>query len=258
MVAALLGCGRADAEPPETTGPLDPWPVERSAAAARGPLGPALERFEFGDYEGAVVLLRPLVDRGGDELPSQADRLEALRTYGIACTLTGRRVAAEGTFQLLLGAAPSTRLDARLVRPEAVSFFDEVRHRYREEQLAAFRKSHPRRYTILNFLPPAGQFQNRQRAKGYAIGAAEAALLAVNIATGVVLAEWEGPNRLFLGHADDVGAMKGANYFSFAALLSVVVYGIVDGLVVGHRLTVEERGTEARLRADAGGLAVTF
>jgi hypothetical protein len=239
--------------------PVDPWPADERAQA-RGPLGEALERFDFGDYEEVVLRLRPIVERGGDELPSTADRREALRTYGIACTLTGRRVAAEGAFQQLLRDDPTMRLNAALVRPEAVRFFEEVRARWREEQVAAFHRSRGRRYPILNFLPPAGQFQNRQRKKGYAIGGAMVALLVTNIVTGALLSEWEGPNHLFLHHADDAEALIPVNIASFAVLLSVVVYGIVDGLVVGHRLTVEERGVEARLRAgiDGGGLAVTF
>jgi hypothetical protein len=242
---ALLTAGLARAEPP---GPLNPWPGDAATARARGPLGEALERFDFGDYEGAVIQLRPLVETGGAELPSEADRTEALRTYGIACTLTGRRIAAEDAFERLLGTTPSMRLDPQLVRPEAVALFDQVRSHRHDEALAAYRRSRPRRYAVLNLLPPAGQFQNRDRKKGWAIGAVGLALLGTNIVTGALLNQWEGPHHLFAGHTDDARALMPVNIVSFAALLSVVAYGIVDAFVVGHRLSVEERRAEERLR----------
>src|SRR5579859_202154 len=82
----------------------------------------ALDRYELGDYEGVVTALRPLVDADTPGL-SPADRVEALRTFGIASILTGRRVAAEGAFVLLLRADPHAEIDPTLVRPEAAAFF---------------------------------------------------------------------------------------------------------------------------------------
>jgi hypothetical protein len=235
-------------------------------ARAEGPLAAeqpeqivrqALARYEVGDYEGVVQALRPLVDADAPGL-SAADRVEALRTFGIASVLTGRRVAAEGAFVLLLRADPRTDLDPTLVRPEAATFFQEVRGRWRAELAAAYRKNHGKRYPILNLLPPAGQFQNRERRKGYTLLAAEVALLATNISTGVLLNQWEGPNHLFLGHEDTARALIPVNIASFALFLSVVAYGIVDGFVVGHKLTVSERLEERRLLLSAGGVGVRF
>jgi hypothetical protein len=93
------------------------------------PLQAALGRFEFGDYEAVVELLRPFAESGGEQLP-HADRLEALRTYGLACALTGRRTAAEGAFVLLLKEDPTAQLDPTLVPPEAVRLFESVRARF--------------------------------------------------------------------------------------------------------------------------------
>src|ERR1700748_3592077 len=73
---------------------------------AESPIADALERFDFGDYEGVVTRLRPIVENGARELPLQVDRIEALRIYGIACTLTDRKTAAEGAFLLLLREEP--------------------------------------------------------------------------------------------------------------------------------------------------------
>jgi hypothetical protein len=225
--------------------------------AATAAVRQALERYELGDYEGVVQALRPLVDAEAPGL-SPADRVEALRTFGIASVLTGRRTEAEGAFVLLLRADPRSELDPTLVRPEAASFFEEVRARWRAERVAAYRKNHGKRYAILNLLPPAGQFQNRQRKKGYTLLAAEIALLGTNITTGVLLNQWEGPNRLFSGHESAARAMIPVNIASFAVLLTVVVYGVVDGFVVGHKLTVNERRDEQRLLLSSGGVGVRF
>jgi hypothetical protein len=217
----------------------------------------ALERYELGDYEGVVTALRPLVDADTPGLPA-ADRVEALRTFGIASVLTGRRTAAEGAFVLLLRADPRSELDPTLVRPEATQFFDEVRARWRAERVAAYKRNRGKRYGILNMIPPAGQFQNRQYAKGYSLLAVEIALLATNITTGVLLNQWEGPNKLFVGHEDTARALIPVNIASFAVLLSVVAYGIIDSFVVGHRMTLEEKREEKRLLLSAGGVGFRF
>src|SRR5207245_2566457 len=127
-------------------------------AQAADPVHVAEERYELGDYEGVVQVLRPLVDAEVPDLPKE-DRIEALRTYGIACVLTGRRIAAEGAFVLLLRADAKTELDPTLVRPEAVALFVEVRQHWRAELVTAYKKTRGRRWAILNLLPPAGQFQ---------------------------------------------------------------------------------------------------
>lgn len=230
VVVCLGGLARADA-----------------GAHAGSPIADALDAFDFGDYEGVVTRLRPLVDRGARDLAERADRLEALRVYGIACTLTDRKTAAEGAFLLLLREEPSTRLDPALVRPEAVAFFDQVRARHREELLAAYRRTRPRYYWWLNLVPTAGQFQNRQLAKGFAIGGSELVLLAGNILTGVLLNRWDGDHHLFEMHQDAYGPLRGVNIASFAALLTVTAYGIIDGFVVGKRRRERERQIEARI-----------
>ena len=239
LVIALTGVAQAETLSPETQVKL------------------ALERYDLGDYEGVVQALRPLVDAEASGL-SPVDRVEALRIFGIASVLTGRRTAAEGAFVLMLRADPRAELDPKLVRPEAASFFDEVRARYRAELVAAYRRNHGKRYAILNLLPPAGQFQNHQRGKGYGLLAAEVGLLATNITTGVLLNQWEGPNKLFTGHESTARALIPVNIVSFSLFFTVIVYGIVDGFVVGHHLTLDEKKEERRLMFSSGGLGVRF
>jgi hypothetical protein len=219
------------------------------AASPADALKHARDEFDFGNYEGAVGRLRPLVEalELSRELPDKADRLEALRVYGIACTLTGRRTAAEGAFLLLLREEPSTELDPALVRPEAVAFFGEVRARHRAELLAAYRKNRRPYYWPLDLIPLAGQMQNRQWKKAIVFGAIELALLATSITTGVLLNHYEQTNHSFAGHEGAFEPLRDVNWISFGALLTVTAGGIVDGFVVGARRSERDRQAEARL-----------
>jgi len=209
----------------------------------------ARDEFDFGNYEHVVGRLRPIVEalEITRELPEKADRLEALRVYGIACTLTGRRTAAEGAFLLLLREEPSTQLDPALVRPEAVAFFGEVRARHRAELLAAYRKNRRPYYWALDLIPLAGQLQNRQWKKAIIFGAVELALLATSITTGVLLHDYEGNTHSFEGHTAAFEPLRDVNWISFGLLLGVTTGGIIDAFVVGARRADRDRQTEARL-----------
>lgn len=220
-----------------------------SSAHAGSPIAKALDDFDFGDYQSVVEQLRPLVDalELSRALPQRADRLEALRVYGIACTLTDRRTAAEGAFLLLLRDEPSTRLDPALVRPEAVAFFDEVRARHRDELLAAYRQTRPRYYWVLDLVPIAGQFQNRQWRKAAIFGSVELGLLAATIVTGSLLSAWQSDDHTFPNHQRAYGQLKYTNNICFGVLLGVTAAGLVDAFVVGSQRKKRERQIEARL-----------
>ncbi|HEX4459844.1 MAG TPA: hypothetical protein VIA18_17820 [Polyangia bacterium] len=253
--ATLLACvlattttttmtARAD-ETVAMVAPVAPEPAQLSHAES--PIADALARFDFGDYEAVVNRLRPIVENGARELPLQVDRIEALRVYGIACTLTDRKTAAEGAFLLLLREEPQTRLDPRLVRPEAVAFFEEVRARHREELLAVYRRSVPRYNWALDLVPAVGQFQNHQRVKGFVLGGLELALLGGTIVTYSLLTHFEGHDHTFAGHESLYTSARGINITCFTALLAVTAYGIIDAFVVGGQRRHHERDTEARL-----------
>jgi hypothetical protein len=265
FLVVLTASGLARAQVDGGVGDGGAAPVDGGAAPAAvvpatpaGTLKSARDEFDFGNYESVVVRLRPIVDAMelSHELPDKADRLEALRVYGIACTLTGRNTAAEGAFLLLLREEPSTQLDPALVRPEAVAFFERVRLRHREELIAVYRKNRRPHYWAVDLIPIAGQLQNRDWKKAIGFGVAEAALLASHITTGVLLGQYQGDNGTFIVHnmdgsiVDHRSAMKpllAVNYTSFALLLGVTVSGIIDAFVVGARREQREHQTEAQL-----------
>ena len=188
------------------------------ALAAPPELKRAKDRFEFGAYADAAGTLRQLLAKS-PELP-HADAVDAYRMLGIAEYQLGDKRAARAAFVNLLSFEPDYALDAFLVPPPIVEFFDAVKKenepalaplRERRRELAeqqrladearrrllaeeTARTGAPgkvvrieQRVYLFNWLPlGAGQFQNGDRAKGTAIAAGQLVLGLVNVAAIVV------------------------------------------------------------------------
>ena len=69
--------------------------------------------------------------------------------------------------------------------------------------------------------------------------------------SGSLLYSWRGAHEDFPGHESAARALRPVNWVSFGALISVAVYGIIDGFVIGHRRKLEEQRTLERLSASA-------
>jgi hypothetical protein len=187
-----------------------------------------------GRYREAAERLRPIVETR--VLQDRADQGEALRAYGISLFLIGARAGAERAFRDLLRLEPGARLDPSFVRPEVVSFFEQVRRRHQAEQLELLRSQGPRGSAAVNLLPPWGQFRNGHRTKGWIIGTGEVLLGTTSLVTAVLLYRWWGPDRTFPGHEGDWKGLAGANWASTGALVVLFLYGVVDGLYHYYRL----------------------
>jgi hypothetical protein len=230
-----------------------------SPAGARTPaqvLEEASNQFAYGKYAEVVNLLRPVVERG--LLPDRADRIEALRLYGVCLHLTGRRVAAVHAFRALVLEDPKVRLDPRLVPPEVVAAFEAVRQERLRELREAQRRAQRPRYAVLNLIPSAGQFQNGHWRKGAVVLTAELALLAANLASYYLLRspslrqadgtfiERDAGGQVVSDRRGLAKALMGINYASLGLLLGTVVYGFVDGFVYHGKA----RRARARLLRD--------
>lgn len=276
---AARGRARSPAPPhPEAR----PNPVSESKRGSRrvdtlspeDTLGEASNQFSYGRYERVVRLLRPLLERG--LFRSREDRVEALRLYGVCLHLTGRRDAARETFRSLLGLAPETRLDPRLVQPEVVSAFEAIRReqlRHLQHEARARLRS---KYAILNLIPAAGQFQNGHWRKGVVVLSLELAFLGMNIGSYYALRSpgLRQPDRTFIekdaqgnvvkDHRPLARALMVVNASSLALFLGTVVYGVVDGFVYHYR---QRKGIERllgeslvlipELAPGGGGLSLT-
>lgn len=182
--------------------------------AAPPELKRAKDRFEFGAYADAAGTLRQMLAKTPDLPP--ADAVEAYRMLGISEYQLGDKRAARTAFVSLLSVDPDYALDAFLVPPPIVEFFDAVKRehepalaplRERRRELAeqqrladearrrllaeeSLRTGPPgkivrieQRVYLFNWLPlGAGQFQNGERAKGTAIAAGQLVFGLVNIA----------------------------------------------------------------------------
>jgi hypothetical protein len=183
------------------------------ALAAPPELKRAKDRFEFGAYAEAAGALRQLL--GGPRDLTDAEAVDAYRMLGIAEYQLGDTGAARTAFVNLLSVEPDYALDAFLVPPAIVEFFDRVkkehepalaplrerRRELREQQRLAeearrrllaeeaARAGPPtkivrleERVYLLNWMPlGAGQFQNGDRGKGAAIAAGQLVLGLVNV-----------------------------------------------------------------------------
>jgi hypothetical protein len=183
------------------------------ALAAPPELKRAKDRFEFGAYAEAAGALRQLL--GGPRDLTDAEAVDAYRMLGIAEYQLGDTGAARTAFVNLLSVEPDYALDAFLVPPAIVEFFDRVKREHepalaplrerrrelREQQRLAeearrrllaeeaARAGPPtkivrleERVYLLNWMPlGAGQFQNGDRGKGAAIAAGQLVLGLVNV-----------------------------------------------------------------------------
>jgi hypothetical protein len=181
--------------------------------AAPPELKRAKDRFEFGAYAEAAGAVRQLLSRTPELPPGEA--VEAYRILGISEFQLGDKRAARAAFVSLLSVEPDYTLDAFLVPPPIVEFFDAVKKdnepalaplRERRRELAeqqrladearrrllaeeGLRVGAPGKVVrveqhvyLFNWLPlGAGQFQNGERAKGTAIAAGQLALGLVNL-----------------------------------------------------------------------------
>ena len=211
--------------------------------------------FEHGQYRVVVRLLRPAIER--NRIPQKADLVEALRMYGISLHLSGLKGAAEIVFYRLVTLDPRLKLDPRMVPPEVVLSFEKIRRRRLAEMLRKRKVKPKRRYGILNFLPPAGQFQNRHKTKGWILLGLEVAFLATNIATYFALRSsgLKGDGNYVVQDIDGniiddnrttARALLGVNYASFGLLMATLVYGMVDGWVYMRRLDRRDRCLRGR------------
>jgi hypothetical protein len=231
LAAPVARAQEPEGAPPEEAPPpaAASAPAAAPAAAPRLPADPrlrlrrGLEAFEYGQYAAVVAILRPLVE---EERLHGADRIQALRAYGVALFLLGRRGGAEAAFLMLLREEPNARLDPALVPPEVIAFLDEVRARHAGVIQRAARARRPSAW--LNLLPPVGQFQNGQKGKGWLVLSLEVTFLAMDLATYFIARSIPRKDGTVTSEGK-FNAVKTLNIVSFSLLMGTLVYGIVDG-----------------------------
>jgi hypothetical protein len=228
----------APAAAPGIPAPPAPMPFPVAATPAYRPPQAAedaattLERaraaYEYGDIDTVVESARAVAD--GALRPTPAQRAQALRLLGIGLFVTGRPEGAETAFFDLLRLKPGLRLDPTHTRPDVVAFFENVRARHQDEIRRAH-SAHPGKSFVLSLLPPAGQFQNGNRGRGYALGAIELLSLGTTVGTYVQLKSWvDEANQTFPGHTETARTLKVVNNAAVGVFAATVIVGIIDGI----------------------------
>jgi hypothetical protein len=235
-VAALAITSAPALAEPEQMGPTSA--PQSSKESPRALLRQAIDLYVVGRYTEAAARLRPLVE--SRVLTDMADQKEALRTYGISLYLSGSKPGAERAFRHLLRLDPKARLDPSFVRPEVVTFFEQIRKRYGWEQKEVVRKRGPKGPAVANLIPPWGQFQNGHKTKAYLVLGGELGLGAASIVTAALLWSWQRDDKTF-ENGDTAEVLRPINWVTFAAAMAVVAYGIIDGLYYYYRTPTATR-----------------
>jgi hypothetical protein len=222
-VAAAQGPGAPP--PPAAQGPGAPAPSDA--------LREANDAATAGDWARVSALVDPLL-RGA--VPP-GDLAEAYRLSGMAAFYQQRRDLAEAHFLAYLKIDLDGRLDPALYPPEVVGFFDEVRTKHQAELRA--RRPRPRRYWLLNLIPPGGQIQNREPGKAWVIGSLIGAFAIGNVTTYLVLRSWctrvsgDGGSSVTCDeggdHAHTASTLRGINIATGIGLIAAYAFGVYDG-----------------------------
>jgi hypothetical protein len=231
VLALTARVAAAQGPPPAARGP-----AARTAQAAPAPsdaLRDANDAAAAGDWARVSALVDPLL-RG--PLPP-ADLAEAYRLAGMAAFFQQRRDLAEAHFLAYLKIDLDGRLDPALYPPEVVGFFDEVRTKHQAELRA--RRPRPRRYWLLNLIPPGGQIQNREPGKAWVFGSLIGAFAIGNVTTYLVLRSWctrvsgDGGSSVTCDengdHAHTASTLRGINIATGIGLIAAYAFGVYDG-----------------------------
>jgi hypothetical protein len=191
-----------------------------------------------GDWQRVSALVDPLLT---GQLPP-ADLAEAYRLAGIAAFFQNRKEQADAYFLDYLRIELDGRLDPALYPPEVVNFFNDVRTRHDAELRK--RRPKPRRYWLLNLIPPGGQIQNGDKTKAYIIGGALGVFAITNVTSFFVLRSWckevSGSNGSSVtcddgkDHSSSASTLRVVNIASGVGLILTYAYGVYDG-VKGYR-----------------------
>jgi tetratricopeptide (TPR) repeat protein len=232
------------------------------AAAAAGAhaspaAAPALEldrgrdSFKRGDWQSAIevinLLLYPEL-----QLARKEQVVEAHILLGAAYYQTGNRERAREEFQRALEIEPEQSIGTRLYSDGAIRLFEETKTdlriaKEREDErrrvaqrladIEAYKKSlivyetHP---YYVNFVPfGAGQFQNRQRGKGLAFAATQAATGGISAGIFLYLASKYGlvSSNVPLEEGRTVRTLQELEIATGALFLGLYAWGVVDALL---------------------------
>jgi hypothetical protein len=218
-----------DAPPAPMGQPEEPMELKSPAEILRA----SMDAATAGDWATVGRLMESLL-RG--QLGA-AELAEAHRLAGLAAFFQERKPDAERHFLAYLQLDLDGQLDAALYPPDVIVFFTDVKSKYNAELRA--RRPKQKRYWQLSVLPPAAQFQNGDRTKGWILTAALVGLVGTNLATYGLLRSWCDDDRTCdpVDGRDRTSAAAKARVVNLASGIGAILtfaYGVYDG-VSGYR-----------------------
>ncbi len=244
---------------------LASWPLFARAESVTERFTAARLQFEYKNFGNAINMLYDLL-YPGVQLSREEDIVKAREMLGLAYFYTGEKDKARTEFTEVLYLRPMHRLDAFLIPPPAVQFYDAIwkdpsmkdkleqieRERKAAAEAARKEKEPPtvvrriylersteEHWRFLSFLPfGIGQFQNGHTGKGIALAVSCGVLLATNIVTGS-LVNWALPsdNQTLNADKHEYGdpnlayGLQITQATSLGLFAAVWIYGIIDANV---------------------------
>lgn len=244
------------AEPNEPAEPAEaaheeapPTPPQTPPSTAFAALVRATAAYEYGDMVQVVEAVRPVAE--GTLPANTSQRARALRYLGVGLFLTNRALGAENAFSEWLRIDPSARLDPTSTRPEVVAFFENIRHQHVKREMSS-------RTFAWNLIPPAGQFQNGQKTKGWILAGVELTSALSSATTSLLLYSWKHKDSTY-DHDNLVHGMRMVQYASLGLFGAAFIYGVIDGLVNYYKTPDETTGSLSwKFSPQDGGLRLTF
>ncbi len=206
-----------------------PEPVARPRpATATAALDQAAAAYAYGDMNLVVESARIIVE-GGVSSSTPFERADALRFLGIGLYLTGRIEGSRVAFTELLRLRPETYLDPTITRPEVVAFFGMLKRDNDHRLAMEHRANLPN--PVWNLLPPAGQFNNGDRHRGWVLAGALGLSFTTAVVTKVWLLSSEQGNHTFGDATETATTMRTINRWSVGVFAVAYVAGVIDGFL---------------------------
>ncbi|MBM4387386.1 MAG: hypothetical protein FJ088_06570 [Deltaproteobacteria bacterium] len=236
--------------------------------------------FRFGDYKKAAEMLENLlfVEK---KLADPEKVIKAQEYLAASYFFLGEDKKVEELFIAILTKSPEYKLDPFYYPPPLIGKFNGIRGRLielgviksgeekkevkKEEKKppVTVEKTIKKNYYMINFLPfGAGQFQNRQSAKGWISLSAQGAGLLANVGSYLTIELLRGQDGKFSSeNAAKAGTLRTVQYVSLGVFAAVFVWSVVDALVNYREEFVEIKEEQMPLSwkpDNIAGFSITF
>ncbi len=209
--------------------------------------------FKFGNYKKAIKILKVLPLK----LDKDSEKVKAYKILGSSYYFEKKFIDAKKSFIHMLGVSSKATLDSLIYPPPLIGFFNRVNKEFKEKnkELENITNKDKNKQKIIykeikwkyveekriiieknpfftRFMPLGyAQYRNGDRSKAYILVTAESFLLATNVLSYWLLRSLEDKNGYYDAEIQKATVYKDIQTYSLIALIGVLIYGGVDGVV---------------------------